>query len=239
MRLPAVLGLCFAFLLPAAACAADQSDWYQVEVLVFAQTHPDTSEHWDTTLLPHYDNQAIHLSGSAAELPAAASTSAQQAAAKGAWQLAAQDNSQPVAAMAAKMNASGNYRTLFYGRWQQPIPANQTTLPIYLQGGNAISASAPLAAPQPMTSDVPDASDNTAATESTSVSLPELQGTLTLSRAHYLHLDTNLWFAASAGGQPFFTHIDAPRRLKSGELHYLDNPLFGLLIRLTPVTSAP
>lgn len=248
MRCLLVLGLSLAVLLPAAA-RADKSDWYQLEVLVFAQAQPNTSEHWDTSLLPHYDNQAIHFDGSAPALPAAASANARQAAASGAWQLQSLDNGQAVADMARRMSASGNYRTLFYGRWQQPIPANQTTLPIYLQGGNQLVTHSPLAAPQSMavtgTTDAnvssnDSAGDNTDITinnsaETNSVSLPELQGTITLSRAHYLHLDTNLWFAAQSADQTFFAHIDEPRRLKSGELHYLDNPLFGLVVRVTPL----
>lgn len=246
-----VLGLCLAALLPSLAVAADKSDWYQVEVLVFAQTHPNTSEHWDATRLPHYDNQAIHLAGASPALPAAASDAARQAANAGAWQLQSQDNSQAVADMAKRMSASGDFRTLFYGRWQQPIAANQKTLPIYLQGGQQITASTALAAPQPMQSDpamaatdVPpldannpsvDGGITSSAPEAVAATLPELQGTITLSRAHYLHLDTNLWFAANANGQTFFAHINEPRRLKSGELHYLDNPLFGVVIRVTPV----
>jgi hypothetical protein len=264
---------------------ADRSNWYQVELFVFAQTHPATNESWDGSLLPHYDNQAIHLStdtSTGPQLPADANSTIQQAVAKGAWKLLSKDDSQPLADMARKMMASSNYRALFYGRWQQPIDDTDQSLPVYVQGGNLLTTNIVAALPVPMTGNTagtntamapptttngtvsddaaneayskgvvsntssgtsgnpPQAPGQTVTTtpETTPASLPELQGTLSLSRSHYLHLDTNLWFASlGANGQPFFVHIDEGRRLKDGELHYLDNPLFGVLIRVTPMAT--
>ena len=130
--------------------------------------------------------------------------------------------------MARKMSASGSYRTLYYGRWQQPLLANQPVLPILVQGGRSLAASLPAALPQPMDADAADA--NTAG-------LPELQGTITLSRSQFVHVTPNLWFAFADNGQPRFTTTDEARRLKNGELHYLDNARFGMLIRVTPLNN--
>lgn len=61
---------------------------------------------------------------------------------------------------------------------------------------------------------------------------PLLDGTLTLARSRYLHLHADLVYA-----DPY---VDAPvalrevRRMRSGELHYLDHPRFGVLVQVNP-----
>ena len=56
-----------------------------------------------------------------------------------------------------------------------------------------------------------------------------------LHRSRYLHVEPDLWFMSNAAdGQPYWVRINQNRRMRSEELHYLDHPLFGLLVRLTP-----
>ena len=38
----------------------------------------------------------------------------------------------------------------------------------------------------------------------------------------------------SDAGQRYWVQIDQKRRMRGEELHYLDHPLFGLLLRMTP-----
>ncbi len=64
---------------------------------------------------------------------------------------------------------------------------------------------------------------------------PELRGTLTLSRARFLHLEPSLWLTKETDeGQRYHVDINQHRRMRSERLHYLDHPLFGVLIRLDP-----
>lgn len=64
---------------------------------------------------------------------------------------------------------------------------------------------------------------------------PELRGTLTLSLARFLHLDPSLWLTLESDqGQRYHVDINQHRRMRSERLHYLDHPLFGVLIRIDP-----
>lgn len=206
------------FLSLAVSTPAWAARWYQVELLVFAQTQPNTIEQWEPSVLPQYDHNAIQL-GHPADVPAGASGNIVTAASHGAWKLHPRNNNYPVAAAARRMSHSGHYRTLFYGRWLQPVNSASHTLPLYIHGGKWLAARTLLSMPD----------EKTAATQ-----LPELQGTIQLTGSNFLHLRTNLWFATNRNGERIFSHIDESRRLKNGELHYLDNPLFGVLIRATP-----
>ncbi len=59
-----------------------------------------------------------------------------------------------------------------------------------------------------------------------------LDGTMELSREKYLQLDINLWYQTSRRvGVP----VQAFRKLRPGELNYLDHPHIGILALVTPV----
>ncbi len=57
-----------------------------------------------------------------------------------------------------------------------------------------------------------------------SLSGPSLRGVVRLSRGRYLHVDTDL----TVGGIRARDH----RRMRSGELHYIDHPRIGILVRV-------
>ncbi len=63
--------------------------------------------------------------------------------------------------------------------------------------------------------------------------LPVLDGILRVYRSRYLHVDVDLVYHRSEVDTPF--RLQTSRRMRSGELHYLDHPLFGLLILVTPL----
>jgi hypothetical protein len=58
----------------------------------------------------------------------------------------------------------------------------------------------------------------------------ELDGSVTLIREHYLHLAIDLTLGAPGS----LYRLDETRRIRSGELHYFDNPRFGVIARVTP-----
>ncbi len=86
----------------------------------------------------------------------------------------------------------------------------------------------------------------------------ELEGSLSFHRERYIHLRPQLWYTRYQPRQPLESAPDAtssfaqdllavearryapvqtwqmtqPRRLPSGEVHYLDHPLFGLIVRV-------
>lgn len=75
----------------------------------------------------------------------------------------------------------------------------------------------------------------------------ELDGTLEVTKNRYFKVNSNLiltkpspkpkhsWFSRSTD-QPPLSHylLDQSQRMKSGELHYFDNPMYGLLVQITP-----
>lgn len=61
---------------------------------------------------------------------------------------------------------------------------------------------------------------------------PLVDGTLTLARSRYLHLHADLIYTDPAAGVP--VALREVRRMRSGELHYLDHPRFGVLVQVTP-----
>lgn len=61
---------------------------------------------------------------------------------------------------------------------------------------------------------------------------PVLDGTLRLYVARYLHAEVDLVHHREGVDTPF--RLVTSRRMRSGELHYLDHPLFGVLIKVVP-----
>jgi hypothetical protein len=60
-----------------------------------------------------------------------------------------------------------------------------------------------------------------------------LDGSITLIRERYLHLAVDL--ALTTPGSLY--RLNETRRMRSGELHYFDNPHFGVIARITPYGS--
>lgn len=60
-----------------------------------------------------------------------------------------------------------------------------------------------------------------------------LDGTLRVYLARYLHVEVDLLYHRSGVETPI--RLRTSRRMRSGELHYLDHPLLGVLVLVTPV----
>jgi hypothetical protein len=61
----------------------------------------------------------------------------------------------------------------------------------------------------------------------------ELDGSITLIRERYLHLAIDLTLTSSGSRY----RLDETRRMRSGELHYFDNPRIGVIAKVTPYGS--
>jgi hypothetical protein len=62
-----------------------------------------------------------------------------------------------------------------------------------------------------------------------------LIGTARVSVRRYLHLDLDLLLETTNGPAPGRFRMQAHRRMRSGKLHYIDHPIMGALVRITPV----
>lgn len=68
---------------------------------------------------------------------------------------------------------------------------------------------------------------------------PRLDGTLRLILARYLHLESDLIWRDTASDEekPVLFHLKESRRMRSKDIHYLDHPRFGLVVRVTPLEA--
>ncbi len=113
--------------------------------------------------------------------------------------------------IAHRLDASGRYRTLFHRAWIQSPGAH--SLPLDGDDGG-------------------------------------LMGRVRISRGRFLHVDLDLrltgprpegWIIgadqapAGEGGFPF--RMQAHRKMRPGRLHYIDHPLFGVVMRIDRVTA--
>jgi len=61
-----------------------------------------------------------------------------------------------------------------------------------------------------------------------------MYGLVRISLGRYLHIDTDLALKTAQGDDGLLIHSVDHRRLRSGELHYLDHPAFGILVLINP-----
>ena len=130
------------------------------------------------------------------------------------------------------INRQNDLRPIFHGRWRQHVPPRES--PTQLHFTSSINADAP----------------------ATMRGLARIEGIFSLSVARYLHFEPMLWFHGDALGLdpvllplPSMDALDhipnvddlgymqmrESRRLRSGELHYLDHPKMGLIVRIDRV----
>lgn len=70
-----------------------------------------------------------------------------------------------------------------------------------------------------------------------SLNAGRLSGMIRLTRGRYLHLDTDLRLADASLEFPL--RVQLRRRMRSGELHYVDHPKLGILIQAERYQPAP
>ncbi len=214
-----IVGLCLTFLLalPVSVHAADR--WYQVEVIVFQNLAPETSEEWPLT--PGYPQMdaAIELAEapdmSAEVLDAEEQAMLQEPAGGGpAAQafVALTPDKLTLEPLYRRLKRSAGYRPLLYKAWQQPALGRGEAQAVHL-----------------MARDEPD---------SDALMQPRADGWLRLRSSHFLHVDTDLVFYIGDlpnAGNAEIIRLTETRRVKLNEVHYLDNPLFGVLVKVSPL----
>ena len=67
--------------------------------------------------------------------------------------------------------------------------------------------------------------------------LYEVEGTISMTRGRYLHIDVQLWMnehGSLIDKRNSFIELRESRRMRSREVHYLDHPAFGMLVNVVP-----
>ncbi len=128
---------------------------------------------------------------------------------------------------AARLTTNPGFTVVWHTAWRQPVPDRDSALPVLIQAG-------------------PRLGDRWT-----------YEGTLSVTLGRFLHTHTQLWRATdtttssrltSSLLQPTalgavrperrfsYERLDEQRRMRSSEVHYLDHPRFGVLVRIEPVT---
>ncbi len=226
--------------------AADE--WYQIEVIIFQQKNPSTSEYETlpaNTLLPDTSGATSLVDGS-----------------KGIKVLSGAHYS--MKKQYSQLAGSSHFNPLIHLAWRQPIKFRQQGQKVLIQGGKVLSRSVgtPEASPQPATPPNTDTLMNpneegnaprAANPPSTALTPPlyELSGTIALSRGRMLILDADLVYYQTGGSIPpartggraqnnsdlkLFRMIEK-RHMRSREINFLDHPAFGMLVQVRSLSN--
>lgn len=232
----------------AIAAQADvfSENWYQIELIAFARTSSLSGEYWRLDQQPDLNRGAlIQLDDELPSVPEHTDDIDREALLEGAWILLNTDNL-PLADMAEKMQRAGD-RILLHQAWRQPIRERSRAFAILIEAGDVIPELSNELIDEPYNRQ-PYSEEQNATLSLQLAGMPELeenlsestvqrqlQGALRFHLSRFLHIEPLLWYSdVSSENQRFWVKIDQQRRMRSDELHYLDHPLFGLLVRITP-----
>lgn len=145
--------------------------------------------------------------------------------------------------VANNLAVSGKYRVLKHFAWRQPIVDRKNSLPIQINAGRDFTDTFPERTFR--TTEFND--QNIVSASRNSSQVKELAGTVTIAIGQYLHLYTDLVYRLPVSMPPELRGafnrdeqlidygIESHRRMRSGELHYIDHPLVGIVIEATPI----
>jgi len=139
-------------------------------------------------------------------------------------------------AIADTLRRSDRHRLLLHWYWQQPgWPVTQAR-PVLVQipAGGALPVTNLPSGLSKFTLDSARDGQLSAASASQAAT-PLLDGTVNLIAGEILQVDVDLLYRDPTLAVP--VRLLESRRLRSGELNYLDHPRFGVLVRVAPVTA--
>lgn len=192
--------------------AQAQTIWYTVELIVFQHLSNDGlySEHWPPNLESPIFGGAVQLSEETTEVSDVADMFS-------AFELLPSTEFQLSDAV-GHLRRSSAYRPLLHIAWHQPGYTRSEALKVHIHSGitNQYKADKDIEYHQ-----------NQA-----------INGTIQLYRARYLHLETDLYhyreIPSDSPTQATTFRMQGSRRMRSRELHYIDHPLIGVLVLVTP-----
>lgn len=199
-----------AALLPTTASAKD----YQIEVVLFENMRPGQAA-GASLYIPRLGNAIGLTSDKAREMR---------------FQLIEQP--EMLIEYAEKIRSSGEYRLLRHFGWRQPGLDADSTRPIRVNVGQGINVYIPQEYSQ-YKRFVPASTGPTFSAGSREISTTTVSGILEVRLGRFLHLDARLVFTDPDTKRSY--RLDQSRKMRSRELHYIDNPKFGMLVRIIPL----
>ncbi len=148
---------------------------------------------------------------------------------------------------AKKIEESDSRRVLLHTGWRQPGMASDDALTVYFK--RQIPGATPVSR---VTSEVPV--EPSAPSRFVEAEAGELEGMIKVILSRYLHVDADIVFRPQVAEEPQGFFVMNPiestaqpvvyrmqqtrRRMRSRELHYLDNPVLGMLVLITPYEAS-
>lgn len=145
---------------------------------------------------------------------------------------------------AKKIDESDSRRVLLHTGWRQPGMAREEALSVY------VKRQIPGTAPGSSFAATEESVEPVTSSHLAQAEAGELEGLIKVILSRYLHVDTDIVFRPQLVEEPqsFFAMEvmestvqpvvyrlhQTRRRMRSRELHYLDNPVLGMLILITP-----
>lgn len=208
--------LLLALLMLSPAWAADSAPWYEIELILFKQGggDPDTEQWPDDPGSPDWSN-LVSLNPGITDDPS--QPQPYSVLPTSAWQLRT---------LYDRLRRSSLAEPLFHQAWKQPVASSESAAqPIYL------------------------GPDFDRAAEGSP--LPLFEGTIKISVNRYFHVNLDLLLTGANRTLPATASLltasptlgsvrfQASRRMRSGEVHYIDHPMIGALIQISRIEPPP
>ena len=152
-----------------------------------------------------------------------------------------------------KLDSSRQYKVLFHEAWNQPVPDRDNVIPIRIDAGERFGRQSELQGYiglyveryLHLSTDLQlikyeKSSDPFSVISDTSASLNNTQTLNSFGGLSLLNADSLTNSSITRKSDQFYisvrsSQLKESRRMRSKELHYLDNPLFGVIILITPI----
>lgn len=131
-----------------------------------------------------------------------------------------------------RLKSSAGYRVLKHFAWRQPGLDNKNARAIRVNVGSGLSLYIPEDYRQ-YDKFIPASTGPTFDQGARKLNTTMVSGILKVRLGRFLHLDSQLVFTDMETRNSY--RLDHSRKMRSRELHYIDNPRFGLLARIVPI----
>ncbi len=132
---------------------------------------------------------------------------------------------------AAAIAASRRYRLIRHLAWRQPGLDRKDAVALRISLGSTSAVYLPDDISQ-FENFIP-ASANATPERQRKINTSTVNGSILVHLGRFLHMETQLVFTDEQSGQSF--RLSQSRKMRSRELHYIDNPRFGILTRILPI----
>ena len=132
---------------------------------------------------------------------------------------------------AASIEKSSRYRVIRHFAWRQPGLDEKSAIPILINIGDTL----PIYLPddiKPYDNFIPASAEPTP-DRPRMINTSTVNGSIKVRLGRFLHMEVSLVFTDGETQQSF--RLSQSRKMRSRELHYIDNPRFGLLTRILPL----